>query len=92
MKTRLITTIVLAVGAFILPWPVVFAGCLISFVVFDFYLEGLLAVFLLDLLYAAPTDGWWSWQFSLTLIGLVLLAFIEYTKRHLTIVDNPFRR
>ena len=88
MLYRNIFTVSFLILIFFLPWWLITLAILLGFILFDFYLEGSGLIFLIDLLYSPPLAGFFTVQFLLTIISLILLLIIEYSKRNLIVYNS----
>ncbi len=83
MLYRLIYTLATVIGLFFLPWWFLVIAIIPGLVLFSFYIEGILPLLLLDLLYAPVETGFFTTQFLFTISGLGLLLIIEYFRPRL---------
>lgn len=87
MSIRLITTLVLIIGAFIAPWWSVALGIVICAIAYRTFLEGLLPAIIIDVLYGAqPVLGIPGFLTAATALLIVLSLFSEgYMRGHVRI-------
>lgn len=83
LALRACADILLFGSVLFLPWWVGAALALVSFFFFPNYVEMLLAALLTDLLYAAPAERFWGFQFVLSLSAVAVFVFCTILKRHL---------
>ena len=87
MIYRIIFTLITLLGLFFLPWGLAVFLIIIGLIIFPFYLEAIIPLGLLDLLYAFPLSGFLTFQFFFTIIGLLLLAIVEYLRDRLVVYN-----
>ncbi len=87
MFYRNLFTLIIIAAAFIVPWWLVLIVCLIGFMRFDFYLEGVAVAGLFDLLYAFPSETFFSFQFLFALLACLSLLVVEYAKHYLILYN-----
>lgn len=78
---RIAYTIVLALAAFWFPWWVALIGAGVGYVLFDWYIEGVLVLVLTDLVFGVPLARWHGFTAIGTLTSALLFAFVELGKR-----------
>jgi len=81
---RIITTIILLLSIYMLPWWITFFAVCFSFFLFDLYVEAVVVALFLDWLYA-PDFYYFSGYHSAPIIALILCVFIPVIKKRLLI-------
>ena len=82
---RLITNIALLISVLFLPWWISVGMSLIGLFIFNRFYEAIVFMFAIDLLYGAPGNNYWSFQFLLTSIAVLVLTLIGAIKRRFRI-------
>ncbi len=80
---RIFADLLLCGAVLYLPWWVSALLALLSFFLFEHFYEMLVAAFLLDLLYGAPSPHFGTFRFVMSSVAVVLFMLGTVLKRHL---------
>ena len=82
MSTRIFYALLISVAAAIVPWWVIIPLLAAGFLKFEWFYEGLVAAFLIDVFYGLPPTPRW-FIFPFTLLSLLLFFCLPALKRRL---------
>lgn len=78
---RILYSILCLVAAVWFPYWLLFVLVLVGYILFDWYIEGVLAILLADILYGVPLARFYHLLLPGTLIGAFVFALVEIGKR-----------
>jgi len=81
--TRIFVDLLLLVAAALLPWWLVILCSAAFFFVFENFVELLFVALLLDLLYGAPLERFFGFQFALSLGSAALFLALLFLKKRM---------
>jgi hypothetical protein len=81
---RIITTLVLLLSIYLLPWWFTFLGAIIAIFFFNIFVEGVIVALILDWLYA-PDFFYFAGYHPAPLLALVLCILVPIVKKRLLI-------
>lgn len=82
---RILANILLFLGVLFLPWWLVLLVAVWCFFLFPRFHELFWYAFLADLLYAAPQDRFFGFEFALSLITVVLIVVLTLVKKQMRV-------
>ncbi|HEY4512004.1 MAG TPA: hypothetical protein VJH55_04160 [Candidatus Paceibacterota bacterium] len=82
-KLRIIANIVVFAGVFLFPWWLTFLLAVVALFNIEWYIEIIIASFLLDVLYSIPINLYWGHEFVLTLVAIIAFIVSGPIKRRL---------